>query len=94
MDSSDRHTAKMIALRVLMRPVTIGRFRVRAMIASIFWSMIWLMAADAIIASDMPIKAGIRISGGTMPAGSVARNMPATAVTINSTTTPGLVSAR
>ena len=36
----------------------------------------------------------MKVDSGTMPGGSVARNMPATAVTISSITTPGLVSAR
>ena len=94
MDAAASRTAKVMAAFGLSLPATRGRFSVRVMIASIFWSMIWLMAAEDIMASVRPIKDGIKISSGTIPGGSVARNMPATAVTINSITTPGLVRAR
>ena len=46
------------------------------------------------MARDSPTNAGMKVPSGTMPAGSVARNMPATAVTMSSMTTPGLVRAR
>ncbi|MCY1287955.1 hypothetical protein D9M70_369710 [compost metagenome] len=84
--------AKLKAATGETRPLTTGRFRVRAMIESMRRSTTWFTAAAAPAQRPMPRLPNSSTVQGT-PA-RVARNMPTSEVINISTTTLGLVSSR
>ena len=83
-----RTQAKTVTVRGARTPDTTGRFRVRAMAASIRPSTAWLKAAPAAAPSPIPAVPARRMSRGTIPG--TARNIPTTAVNTIATTTFGL----